>query len=153
FFDDRQARKDAKRYRRRGLKSSSRRIVKAIRAHGVEDAEVLEIGGGVGAIEIELLEAGASRATVLELSPAYEAEAASLARDRGFEERIDWRLGDVVAEPELAGEADHVVLERVVCCYPDAPALVDAAARRTRRVLALTYPRYGLLSRAVIRLA
>ena len=48
---------------------------------GLEGATVLEIGGGVGEIQIELLKSGAARAVNLELSPAYEAEATELLRD------------------------------------------------------------------------
>jgi hypothetical protein len=42
---------------------------------GIEGATVLEVGGGVGEIQIELLRRGAERSVNLELSPAYEREA------------------------------------------------------------------------------
>jgi magnesium-protoporphyrin O-methyltransferase len=54
---------------------------------------------------------------------------------------VEWRYGDVATERELAPPADVVVLNRVVCCYPDMPALVGAAAEKTRRALALSFPR------------
>ena len=47
-------------------------------------------------------------------------------------------------------DADVVTLDRVVCCYPDAGALLGAAALRTRQFLALTYPRNRWHVRAVI---
>jgi len=34
-----------------------------------------------------------------------------------------------------------VTLDRVVCCYPDAEALLRQAAGRARQLLAFTYPR------------
>ncbi len=34
-----------------------------------------------------------------------------------------------------------VTLDRVVCCYPDAEALLQKAAGRARQLLAFTYPR------------
>jgi hypothetical protein len=37
--------------------------------------------------------------------------------------------------------ADVVTLDRVVCCYPDAEALLHEAAARARELLAFTYPR------------
>ena len=142
------ARKDARRYRRKGLRGSARRIVEAVRAGGVEGAEVLEIGGGVGAIQLELLAAGASHATNTELSAAYEHEAAALAAERGVADRTTRLLGDVVEQPELAGAADIVVLERVVCCYGDVDALVGAASARAGRLLVLSYPRPVAAARA-----
>jgi magnesium-protoporphyrin O-methyltransferase len=42
-------------------------------------------------------------------------------------------------------------MERVVCCYPDATALVGAAATRARRRLVLSYPRYGRTTRVLVR--
>jgi SAM-dependent methyltransferase len=141
LFGKRAARRDARRYRRRGLDDDALRMVAFLRERGLEGATVLEIGGGVGAIEIELLEAGAERATITELSPSYEEAAEELAREHGVEERIERRLGDVVADASLAGEADAVVMHRVVCCYPDPDALVGAAAVRARRHLVLTFPR------------
>jgi magnesium-protoporphyrin O-methyltransferase len=146
-FSRRTARKDAKRYRRDGLDDAAAEMVAFLRARGLQGASVLEIGGGVGAIQLELLAAGAAGATNLELSPEYEDEAAALAREAGVEERVERRLGDVVQEPSLAGEADAVLMHRVVCCYPDYDALVGAASERARRYLVMSYPRPRLLVR------
>jgi len=62
IFSERNAAADAKRYRRKGLDATSRRIVDFLKEQGVEGRTVLEVGGGVGAIQIELLKAGAARA-------------------------------------------------------------------------------------------
>jgi magnesium-protoporphyrin O-methyltransferase len=146
-FSKRAARKDARRYRRNGLDDAAAEMVAFLRGRGVEGASVLEIGGGVGAIQVELLEAGAAGATNLELSPEYEDVAAELAAEHGLRERVERRLGDVVEEPALAGEADAVVMHRVVCCYPDHAALVGAASERARRYLVMSFPRPRLLVR------
>lgn len=148
LFSKRAARKDARRYEERGLDDTAVEMVALLREHGVEGFSVLEIGGGVGAIQLELLAAGAAQATNLELSPEYEATAEELVRERGLEERVERRLGDVVQDPGLAGEADAVVMHRVVCCYPDYDALVGAAAERTRRYLVMSFPRPRWLIRA-----
>ena len=153
LFDDRMARKDAERYRRKGLRGSARRVLAQASEGRLAGAEVLEIGGGVGALSIELVRAGAEHASVLELSPGYEEEAAALVREQGVEDRIDYRLADVVATPGEVPAADVVVMERVVCCYPDAEALVGAAAERARRRLVLSYPRYGLGTRLFVSVA
>src|SRR5690348_7529057 len=81
LFDERQARRDAKRYRRKGLDPAARWIVDVARRQGVDGADVLEPGGVVGAIQVELLKSGAQRSTVVELSGSYDQEATRLARD------------------------------------------------------------------------
>jgi magnesium-protoporphyrin O-methyltransferase len=146
-FSRRAARRDAKRYRKGGLDDTGAEMVAFLRERGVAGATVLEVGGGVGALQLELLKAGAARATNLELSPEYEDVATELAQEAGVSGRVERRLGDLVADPSLAGEADAVLMHRVVCCYPDYDALVGAAAERTKRYLVMSFPRSRLLIR------
>jgi magnesium-protoporphyrin O-methyltransferase len=101
----------------------------------VHGASVLEAGGGIGTLQLELLNAGAARATNVELSAGYEEAASQLFAGRDDAERL---VGDFVTQ-EIAPH-DVVVMHRVVCCYPDADALVGAAAARAQRCLALTLP-------------
>lgn len=90
---------------------------------------MLEIGGGVGEIQLELLKRGAASAVNLELSPAYDAEARQLLREAGIDEgRVDRRQYDIAEDPDGVEVADVVVLHRVVCCYPDYERLLGAAA-------------------------
>jgi 2-polyprenyl-3-methyl-5-hydroxy-6-metoxy-1,4-benzoquinol methylase len=151
FFNQRFARRLAKRYRKRGLDKTARTMVQFLRQLGMEGASVLEIGGGVGELEIELLQAGAARAQNLELSPAYERQALELAEQAGVQGRLDWRLHDLAQDPGTVEPADLVVLHRVVCCYPDYARLLGAAADHARRALVFSYPPRNLLSRAFYR--
>jgi len=146
MFSAKQARLDARRYRKQGLGGTSRRLVEL--AGDVSGETVLEVGGGVGAIELDLLAAGAERATNVELSGEYEEEAATLLAERGLTERVDRRVADFVNEP--VEPHDVVVMHRVVCCYPDVDRLVGIAAASTRRRLLLTYPRERPWTRAGI---
>jgi magnesium-protoporphyrin O-methyltransferase len=146
-FGEKAARKDLRRYRRRGLKSDARRGLAFARSRGVHGASVLEAGGGIGAIQVELLRAGASRAVNVELSRGYEQAAAELLTETGLAERVERRIGDFVEEE--AQPADVVVMNRVVCCYPDPKRLVGTAARRAKRLLVLTFPSDDPVARAV----
>jgi 2-polyprenyl-3-methyl-5-hydroxy-6-metoxy-1,4-benzoquinol methylase len=150
MFDGRFARRTAARYRKRGLDRTARRMVDLLDADGVHGATVLEIGGGVGEIQLELLRRGAASATNLELSPGYEAEAARLLDEAGLTGRVDRRLADLATDPTAAAPADIVILHRVVCCYPDYPTLLAAAAAHTRRQLVLSFPPRNPASRTVV---
>jgi magnesium-protoporphyrin O-methyltransferase len=123
-------------------------MVDFVVTQGIDRATVLEIGGGVGGLHIELLRRGAQTATNVELSSAYDAEAAELLDEAGLTGRVDRRIVDLAADPEAVPLADVVVLHRVVCCYPDFQRLLGAAADRARRVLVFSYPRPHLLTRA-----
>jgi hypothetical protein len=140
FFGPRLARRDARRYRKRGLDDTAQRLVDELASRGL-GASALEVGGGVGAIELELLKKGVERATIVELSHGYDEEGAALAREAQVDERIERRHGDFVDQEALVDPADVVVMHKVVCCYPDPEKLVGAAARHSQRLLALSFPR------------
>lgn len=148
FFNRRFARKIARKYRKRGLDTTSRRMADFLRERGIEGATVLEIGGGVGEIEVELLKAGAVRATNLELSTEYDEEARKLAEENGFADRMERHIHDIAAAPEAVEPAEVVVMHRVVCCYPDYERLLGAAADHARRAVVFSYPPRNVLSRA-----
>jgi 2-polyprenyl-3-methyl-5-hydroxy-6-metoxy-1,4-benzoquinol methylase len=147
-FDAKLAERDAARYRQRGLHAPARWIVAAVRDQGVAGADVLEVGGGVGAIQLELLKAGAAQTVNVEFSPAYEAAAGELAREAGVADRIEREIGDFAQDGRF-GNADVVVMHRVVCCYPDYEGLVGEAARRARRMLVFSFPPRNLIARLV----
>jgi magnesium-protoporphyrin O-methyltransferase len=150
LFGRRFARRMARKYRRRGLDKTARRMVGFLERQGVAGATVLEIGGGVGEIHLELLGRGADRAVNLELSPAYDAAARELIDAAGVTGRVDRRLHDIAADPAGVEPADIVVLHRVVCCYPDYERLLGAAADHARRALVFSHPPRNLLSRAIV---
>src|SRR5215210_5878891 len=130
FFGTRFARRVARRYRKRGLGGTERRMVEFLEREGLEGATVLEVGGGVGELHVELLKRGADRAVNLELSPAYDGEARRLLAEAGLEGRVERRIHDIAVAPDEVEPADVVVLHRVVCCYPDYERLLGAAAER-----------------------
>jgi hypothetical protein len=153
FFGDKFARRVAKRYRRRGLDKTAARVAAFLEDAGIRNATVLEIGGGLGEIQLEPLKRGAAGAINLELSPAYDAEARSLLREAGIEPgRVERRVHDIAADPDSVEPADVVVLHRVVCCYPDYEALLAAAASHARRLLVFSHPRRNPGIRAFIAL-
>jgi hypothetical protein len=141
MFTERAARKDLARYRKRGLDRLERRMVDSAAAGGLAGARVLEIGGGIGKLQVELLDAGAATGEVAELVGAYEPYAEELASERGLKELTSFVLADVLEQPDAVEPGDVVVLNRVVCCSPDGIELVAAAARLARRTLVLSYPR------------
>ena len=139
-FSERSARAEARKYRRRGLDGTSRRIVEFLKAQGVDGQTVLEVGGGIGAIQIELLKAGAARAVSVELTPTYEDVAAGQLSDAGWTDRVERRVMDFAQASSQVDGADVVIMNRVICCYPDMPRLAGAAADHARQMLVMSYP-------------
>ena len=140
-YDGRDAVKDLAALRTDGPRDTTQELIDVIVANGVGGSVVLDIGAGVGAVHLALLEAGAQRAVDVDASRDYLAAAREEAARRGLDDRVDYRYGDVV---ELAAElpsAEVVILDSVICCYPYLPALLKAAVRSRPRLVGLTYPR------------
>jgi len=135
------------RYRWFGLESSQRQLVKGLERFGYEGASLLEVGCGVGYLHQTLLRHGAVRAVGVDLSTQMLEEARALARDQGLEDRLDYRLGDFVQLAGTLEPSDIVIMDKVICCYPDYEQLLSAASSRANRLVALTYPRVHWLTR------
>lgn len=140
IFGERAAAKDLDSYRREGPQGSTRTLVAALVAEGVKGSRVIDVGAGVGAVGFELLAAGADRFTDVDAARAYVAAVREEAERRGLSDRVTVLHGDFTQLAEGLPTADIVALDRVVCCYGNWRALLDAATARSRRLIGLVYP-------------
>ncbi|MGQ0608694.1 MAG: class I SAM-dependent methyltransferase [Chloroflexota bacterium] len=151
-YDGLNADADLARWREGKLHGATRELIEVVRDEGVAGAHLLDIGAGVGAVHLSLLEAGAADAVDVDASREYLAVARAEAERRGLHGRVEYRYGDVV---ELNGElppADIVTLDSVICCYPYLEPLLAAASRSRPRLVGITYPRDVWWMRAFMRL-
>jgi SAM-dependent methyltransferase len=152
LFTERAARRELRGYRRKGATGSTRELLHALHEQDASTGTLLDIGGGVGALQHELLRAGMSQAVHVDASRAYLEASQEEAERQGHRDRIEYYYGDFVALDEALPDADVVTLDRVVCCYPDMPTLVRASTAKARRLYALSYPRIRLFTRMGRRL-
>ncbi len=147
-FDRSVAEDDRARYRRDGPARTTRLLLDLIGRSRATGATVLDIGGGIGVIDYELLGAGAGRAVLVDASRHYLDVARQEARERNLLDRVEFIEGDFVAHAASIDSADIVTLDRVVCCYADAAALVGTSAAHARSMYGLVLPRDRVLVRA-----
>ena len=148
IFDEKAARRALRRYLDDGLGGSDALQIAAwAEEGGLDGRTVVEVGGGIGQIQADLLRRGAATGRIVELVAEYEGPAAELARGAGIADRSSFALADLLEEPDSVEPADIVVLRRVVCCTPDGPELLAAAAGKARRTVLASYPRDRLLVR------
>jgi len=140
-FNHKVAERDLRRYRRRGADATTRLILAELRRWPLEGRRLLDVGGGIGVISKELAGTGVASATVVEASSAYLEVARREAGSHYGTRPTQFILGDFAMIASTLPDADVVTLDRVVCCYPDAEALLQQAAGRARQLLAFTYPR------------
>ena len=141
-FDRKRAARELESYRADGpSNATTRALIQLLGRTSAAGSTLLDIGGGVGAIQYDLLARGARAVTAVDASSAYQQAARAEAERQGVSARIDFRLGDFVALAPDIPAADIVTLDRVVCCYPDMEPLVRLSAERCRRLYGLSYPR------------
>jgi predicted TPR repeat methyltransferase len=141
LFDARAVQKELQHYRRKGPAKTTQILIGALNRETTAGRTLLDIGGGLGAIQHALLEAGAAQATSVEASPAYLQAAQEEAGRRGQAGRISYRSGNFVdLAPEIP-PADIVTLDRVICCYDDMEKLVALSAERAGTLYGVVYPR------------
>jgi 2-polyprenyl-3-methyl-5-hydroxy-6-metoxy-1,4-benzoquinol methylase len=141
IFDQGTAERDLKAYRAHGPSTTTRLLIEALEAAGIADLTLLDIGGGVGAIQHELLKDGARSAIAIDASSAYLHAAKQEAERQGHIDRIAYHQGDFVALAPQLPDADIVTLEKVICCYPDMRALVGLSSARARKLYGVVFPR------------
>jgi len=144
----------AGRYRRRfekkGFEPSQKQLIEGLEQAGYSNSTIIEIGSGVGHLHQTLLEQGAASAVGVDLASKMIVEAKHWAVERGLRDRTQYVEGDFMEIKAQISAADITILDKVVCCYPDADGLVHASLTKTRRVYALTYPRNRWYVRAVM---
>lgn len=151
MFDEENADNDLRVYRAEGPDETTAWLLDDLKARGVERQTLLDIGGGVGMIQHELLKAGAASAVHVDASSAYIDAAKREAKRRKLGERIAWHFGNFVDLARELEPADIVTLDKVICCYDDMPRLVRSSARLAKRHYAIVVPRDKWWFRAAVR--
>lgn len=129
------------RFEHRGFEASQKQLLEGLEKAGYEGKTVLEVGSGVGHLHQTLLERGARSAMGIELAPAMNDQASDWAAKRDLSDRTEYISGDFMQLANEIDAADVTILDKVVCCYPDAEGMVHRALEKTGEVIALTYPR------------
>jgi magnesium-protoporphyrin O-methyltransferase len=141
LFNEQLVARELTSYRLKGPNKTTRIMIEAIKKEGIQGLSLLDIGGGVGAVQYELISAGVQNAVDVDASRAYIKAASSEAQRRGLADRVSYHHGNFVDLAEQIPPADIVTLDRVICCYPDMEKLVGLSAARARRLYSLVYPR------------
>jgi SAM-dependent methyltransferase len=151
IFDRSAAEQDRERYRSRGPDRTTRMLLDLIGRQVAVGASLLDVGGGIGVIDHEMLRAGVGHAVLVDASgPALEV-ARQEARASNVLDRLELIEDDFVRRADGIDAADIVTLDRVICCYPDAESLVSLSAGKARHIYGVVLPRDRLAARLWIR--
>lgn len=139
-FDQKYVAKKLKQYRKNGPKPTTRQLIEALQAEEIAGMTLLDIGGGVGDIQHEMIRSGVSSVTDCEASTAYLEACRQEAERLGQSDRIHHIQGNFVGLAKDIPPADIVTLDRVICCYHDMPNLINLSAQKARKLYGVVYP-------------
>ena len=145
YMDSKMAEKELSHYRKKGPDKTTLRLIEFLQNVGVRDLTLLDIGGGIGALQHELFKSGIKEATSVDASSAYLEAARNESEYQGTQERLMQQHGDFVELAEEVGKADIVTLDRVICCYDDMERLVGLSAERALKYYGVVYPKDNIL--------
>ncbi len=140
FHNQKVVDKELSSYLKKGPGKQTRDLIEAIQKESIQGLTLIDIGGGVGAIQHALLKTGVEHAINVEASNAFLQAAQSEAQRRNLADRVSYHYGNFVDLAEHILPADIVTLDKVICCYPDIETLVELSADRARKIYGLVYP-------------
>lgn len=140
-FFDRFAKSYARSHRSGSLEKIQKQLIAGVLPHLISPSRIVEIGCGVGALHQNLLGSGEHTAVGVDLSTEMLGHARRFATEQGFDKRTEYLLGDYTELTEQIGQADVMLLDKVVCCYQQVELLLSTSLQKTRQVYALSHPR------------
>jgi len=144
YYNRKSVAKNLQKYRKDGPSKTTGMLIDALKAEDIKGTTLLDIGGGVGAIQHELLKAGVSNAINVEASKAFIEAAKEEAERQGLADRVSYYHGNFVDLAHDIPQVDIVTLDKVICCYHDMQALVGLSSSLARRFYGVIYPQDSL---------
>src|SRR5213594_830436 len=135
-------------YKSKGLTASTEVLLGLLTENGLVGKTLLDIGCGTGFFALETLRQGASSCIGVDLSSTAIHEANEFAKESGLQDRAKFEVANAASTRQPA--SDVVVMDKVLCCYPDADALLKTASDSSKELLGFVVPRdEGLMKPAM----
>ncbi|MBL4655806.1 MAG: methyltransferase domain-containing protein [Bacteroidia bacterium] len=139
-FDEKEARKKLKEFRKNGTSKLANILLEAIKQNNIDNKTLLDIGGGIGGMQYDLLKSGVSEVTSVDASIAYHNVAEKETASQGFSNSIKRHHGDFVELSYEIPQHDIVTMDKVICCYDDIQGLIDHSSKKCNETYGVIYP-------------
>lgn len=149
FFDQKLAKKELKKYLKKGPRGATKRIVNFLDKLEINDKSLLDIGGGIGVLQWQFLKKGGAKTIDVDAASGYMETARKYAKTKGWEQKASFIEGDFNDIAAELAQCDIVTLDKVVCCYPDYQLILDNASEKAKDYIILSYPLSNWMSRVV----
>ena len=148
-FDQKEAKKYLKTYRKKGPNKFTTKLLESLYQQELNGLSLLDIGGGIGVLQHELLQKGINKTTDVDASSASIAAAKEIMTENGKQNNMEFIYSDFNDCHQDVAQHDIVTLSRVVCCYPDAVGLLNNSTVKAKQYYGLVYPMGGFIADVV----
>lgn len=152
FFNEKTAAKEYRIYLKKGPSRVTTRIIQQLESHDVTGKTMIDVGGGIGALQWWFLENGGAHTIDIDASTGYLSQAEKHAIDNGWQEKAQFHAGDCTDVYDQIDKADCITLDKVICCYPNYKEILEATCDKSTGYVSLSYPMDGVISQAAARL-
>lgn len=145
LFDSQTAQKQYKRYLKRGPSRVTKKLIGQLEKMTISGS-LIDIGGGIGAIQWWFLKHGGESTYGVDASMAYTETAKEHAFKNNFIQNTQFLIGDFTEKAKDLPNVDHLTLDKVICCYPNFSAILNLACTKSNKSISLSYPMNGIIA-------
>jgi magnesium-protoporphyrin O-methyltransferase len=149
FFNKKTAAKEYRRYLKKGPARATAKIIQQLQQQDIARKSLIDVGGGIGALQWWFLEQGGRQTTDIDASSGYLSQAQSHASEKGWHDKTRFVEGDCTDVYDNLEAADFITLDKVVCCYPDYKEILSATCEKAKEYVSLSYPMDGIIARII----
>jgi magnesium-protoporphyrin O-methyltransferase len=149
FFDEKIANKEYKTYLKNGPSRVTSKIISQIEKVTIKGKSLVDVGGGIGAIQWWFLQNGGQETVDIDASSGYIKKAQEHANKNNWNNRTQFIMGNCTDVYDQVAPSEFITLDKVICCYPDYEEILEATCGKSKAYVSVSYPMDGLISNAI----
>ncbi len=149
FFNKKTAAKEFRNYQKKGPSRVTAKIIQQLEGQDVEGKSMVDVGGGIGALQWWFLQQGGKQTTDIDASSGYLKQAEDFAKENGWQDRTHFFMGDCTDIYDQIASPDYITLDKVVCCYPNYKEILESTCKKSTGHVSLSYPMDGVIAHAI----
>jgi len=149
FFDKKTAEKEYRQYQKKGPSRVTAKIIQQLENQNVQGKSMVDVGGGIGALQWWFLKNGGAQTSDIDASSGYLKQAQEHAIENGWKDKAHFVQGDCLDSFNEIDDPEFITLDKVVCCYPNYKEILEATCEKSKSHISLSYPMDGLISETI----
>jgi magnesium-protoporphyrin O-methyltransferase len=152
FFDKKKSNKEYRDYLKKGPSRITAKIIKQLTSQTIEGKSLLDVGGGIGALQWWFLTMGGAQTSSIDASSSYLLQSQNHATENEWGSKTQFIFGDYTEVHNQVHSPDYITLDKVICCYPNFKEIIEISCFKANSHVALSYPTDDVFSKIIFGL-